>query len=860
VLNLLSVSQGPVEAESSGAGTSYKRRRGSLRIYLGAAPGVGKTFAMLNEGWRAKERGRDVVVGFVEFHGRAHTSEQVRELEVIPRRPMTYKGAVFEEMDVDAILARNPERALIDELAHTNVPGSRNEKRYQDVEELLDAGIDVISTLNIQHLESINDVVERITGVRQRETIPDEIVRSAEQVELVDITPEALRRRMAHGNIYAAEKVDAALSHYFREGNLGALRELALMWVADQVDVALEAYRERHGITEPWETRERVVVAVTGSPSSETPIRRAARMAQRTKAELLGVHVRSEEGLAGPGGGGEGVLERNRKLLEELGGEYHEVAGGDVAAALVDFARAENATQLVLGETRRSRWAEMVQGSVINRAIRLSGPIDVHVISHDETEEHGAVVLPSLPRRRAAPLPPRRRVWAWLVAAVCLPLLTLLLAQLRDEVGLPGVLLLYLLVVVATAAAGGAGPALAAAVAAFLLANWYFTPPFYTWTIAEAENLLALLAFLVVAGVVSWFVSAAARRAADAHRAAAEAETLALLAGSLTATDPVPVVLEHLRSTFRLESAALLRRDGDSWQVEAAAGEPVPDRPEGAAMVEELAPGLVLVLIGNQVVASERHVFKAFAAQLAAGLERRRLGAEASRASALSQANELRSALLQAVSHDLRTPLASIKACVSTLRQHDIEVPPDAQQQLLGTVEEETDRLTGLVANLLSLSRLQAGALVPELRPVSLEEVVPAAVAGLGERSGRVVTTVAESLPAVRADPALLERVVANLVENAVAYSPPDQPARVEAWEDGDRVELRVIDRGPGIPVSDRERVFEPFQRLNDSDRRAGVGLGLAVARGFTLSMGGEIAIEDTPGGGTTMIVSLASA
>ncbi|HEX6656568.1 MAG TPA: histidine kinase, partial [Ilumatobacter sp.] len=320
--------------------------RGTLRVYLGAAPGVGKTFDMLNEGRRRRGRGTDVVVGYVETHGRARTAEQVGDLEVIPRRTIEYRGATFEEMDIDAVLARNPQIALVDELAHTNVPGSRNATRWQDVNELLAAGITVISTVNIQHLESINDVVERITGIVQRETIPDEIVRAADQVELVDMTPEALRRRMAHGNIYAAEKIDAALTNYVRVGNLAALRELALLWVADQVDVALEEYRERHGITVPWETRERVVVAITGAPGTEDLIRRASRIAQRAHGELLGVHVRTQQGLAGPP---TELLATHRKLLEEVGGEYHETAGSDIAAALIEFARAENATQIILG-------------------------------------------------------------------------------------------------------------------------------------------------------------------------------------------------------------------------------------------------------------------------------------------------------------------------------------------------------------------------------------------------------------------------------------------------------------------------------------------------------------------------------
>ncbi len=492
--------------------------RGRLRIYLGAAPGVGKTFAMLNEGRRRHDRGTEVVIGFVETHNRIHTAEQIGDLEIVPRARFEYRGTTLEEMDVDAVIRRAPLVALVDELAHTNAPGARNAKRWQDVEELLDAGIDVVSTLNIQHLESLNDVVERITGLKQHETVPDAVVRQAEQIELVDMTPEALRRRMAHGNIYTPEQVDTALSNYFRPGNLAALRELALLWVADQVDEGLEAYRARHGITEPWETRERVLVAVTGAPGTEGLIRRAARMAQRTHAELLGVHVASDDGLASARSE---PLERNRQLLVDLGGAYHEIVAADVAAALASFARTQNCTQLVLGASARSRWNELVRGSVINRVVRLSGPIDVHIISQDPAPAE-AVSTPI--RRRLVPrssLPPRRQIAGFAVAAGGIPLLTLALTAARDQLTLGSVLLLYVLLVVVAAAIGGPLPALVAAVAAFLAVNYFFIPPIHTLTISEHEHILTLVVFLVVAVVVSAFVDIAARRAREATRARA---------------------------------------------------------------------------------------------------------------------------------------------------------------------------------------------------------------------------------------------------------------------------------------------------------------------------------------------------
>jgi two-component system sensor histidine kinase KdpD len=830
--------------------------RGRLRIYLGAAPGVGKTFAMLNEGWRRHERGSaDIVVGFVETHGRSNTAAQLRDLEVIPRRKLQYRGSTFEEMDVDAILVRKPHVALVDELAHTNVPGSRNEKRWQDVEELLDAGIEVISTVNVQHLESMNDVIQAITGIEQHETIPDSVVRSADQIELVDMSPEALRRRMAHGNIYPPERVDAALGNYFREGNLGALRELALMWVADRVDEALDRYRALHGITSTWETRERVLVALTGAPGGEAVIRRAARMAARTKSELVGVQVRAGDGLAETGS--QRGLAEQRALLAELGGRYHELASGDVAGALVGFARGENATQIVLGATQRSRLMEMFRGSVINSVIRASGPIDVHVISHEavETEEPA----PRIRLARGATLSPRRRIIAWLLAVGGPLLLTVVLASMRESVNLPTDLLLFLLLTVVVAAIGGLGPALVAAVGGFVLANWYFTPPLHTLSIGDGDNLASLTVFLVIAGVVSTLVSVAARRAHEASRARAHAETLAGLSGAVAASlDPLPELVAQLRELFAADAVAVLHEgDDDRWTAEAVAGQSAPTRPEDASLSIPLRSGEVLVVAGPRVSVDDPDVLRAFAAQVSAATERRSLQAAAAQADRLAEANKLRTALLAAVSHDLRTPLASIKASVTSLLQRDIDWPPTTKREFLETIDAEADRLNSLVGNLLDMSRLQTGALELTLRSVPLDEVVAGAIVGLGDRNAPLDVDVPETLEPVKADPALLERAIANLVGNAVQWSPRGSRVRVCAGGLGDRVELRVVDRGPGIPEPERERVFLPFQRLGDRGNSTGVGLGLAVARGFVEVMGGELTIEDTPGGGVTMVVSL---
>jgi two-component system sensor histidine kinase KdpD len=467
--------------------------RGRLRIYLGSAPGVGKTYAMLGEGHRRLERGTDVVVGYIEDHGRALTRAMADGLEAVPRRMVGYRGGSFPEMDLDGVLVRHPKVALVDELAHTNIPGSRNEKRWQDVQELLDAGIDVISTVNVQHLESLNDVVEKITGVPQRETVPDWVVRAADQVEIVDMSPEALRRRMAHGNVYPPERIDAALSRYFRVGNLTALRELALLGLADKVEEGLQRYRAEHEITGTWETRERVVVALTGGAEGETLLRRGARIAARAVGgELLAVHVARSDGLTGAN---PGALATQRALVESLGGTYHQVVGDDVTDALLEFARSQNATQLVLGASRRPWLGRLLGPGIGARVVRESGDIDVHIVTHSAAGTGRG--LPSI----GGGITGRRRMQGFVLGAVLLGVMTPILVRVRADVNLVSDALVYLLAVVLVALVGGFWPAVAAAVVGSLLLNYYFVEPLHTFTINEHNNLLALLVFVAVAGV-----------------------------------------------------------------------------------------------------------------------------------------------------------------------------------------------------------------------------------------------------------------------------------------------------------------------------------------------------------------------
>jgi two-component system sensor histidine kinase KdpD len=760
---------------------------------------------------------------------------------------MEYRGATFEEMDLEAVLQRAPEVALVDELAHTNIPGSSNTKRWQDVEALLGAGIDVLSTLNIQHLESLNDVVYEITDIVQRETIPDSVVRRADEIELVDLTQEGIRERMASGKIYPAERIDAALGNYFRPGNLGALRELALSWTADRVDEALARYRSAHGIEHQWETKERVVVAIAGAVGGDDIVRRAARLAMRSRADLLGVFVRPTDGLTDETST---ALANQVELLQSLGGRYHEVVGDDVASSLIAFAKGENATQLVLGASRRSRWQELLFGSPVARVVRKAGDIDVHVISYE-----GARPRPARRPSRQA-LSSMRRASAWALAVLGPILITWVLLTWFDA-PLHNVLLVYLLAAVGVGVVGGALPAAATAVLGFFLANWYFTPPVRSWTINSPDNLFSLFAFLFVALVVGLLVGTSSRRAAEARRARAQAEALAATAAPghpVFGSDDMGLV-RRIRETFGLEAVSVLRRDGEGWETLAWDGSLVLDTPQMGTEQIELTDGAVLVILDGKLSTDDRLVLRAFAAQIVQAMEREALEREAGSAEAMAETDRLRTALLGAVSHDLRTPLATIKASVTSLLETDVAWTPDQISSFLRTILEETERLNRLVGRLLDASRVQVGAVHVFFRPVGLDEVVAAAVAGIGAGRDRVLVDIPETLPEIQTDPALLERVVANLIENALVWSPSTEMVRVSAGEIARRIDLRISDRGPGIPPDSRETVFQPFQRLGDSAGSEGVGLGLAVSRGLLEAMGNELIIEDTPGGGTTMVI-----
>jgi len=813
-------------------------------VYLGASPGVGKTFAMLDEGQRRASRGTDVVVGFVETHGRVHTAEQVADLEVIPRRRIDYRGTSYEEMDLPAILVRNPEVVLVDELAHTNVPGTENEKRWQDIEALLDAGICVITTVNIQHLESLNDVVESITGIRQRETVPDKIVRQADAIELVDMSPQSLRRRMAHGNIYAPDKVDAAMSQFFREGNLTALRELALLWLAERVDEGMDRYREQHDIDSTWAARERIVVAVTGGPESEVLLRRASRIASRSGGgQWLALYVTRGDGLVQMD---PARLHKLHAMTEDMGGTFHTVVGDDAATAILDFARAENATQVIIGASRRGRLSTLANPGVGEIVIAESGDIDVHIVTHDLARRKKGNVRssPKLGRRRSA--------YGYALGVVGPFVLAGLLLLTPDFHGLPTESMLFMGLVVATALVGGLRPAVLTSFISGFCLNFYFTPPLHTLTIASGENAFALGLFVVVAIAVSSVVDLAARRTAQAEKASAEAEALTVLSHSLLhAGDDFPALLASACELFGMQGATIFAGD----DVRVAYGAPIANLAAADVSVK-IDDESRLALVGRTLPAADQRLLKAYAAHAAVIDERRRAAAESNERRALQEADRTRTALLAAVSHDLRSPLAAVKAAISSLRNTDIDWSAEDKEALLAAAEESADRLDDLVANLLDMSRLQMGVVKAHVDQVEIDGVINGALAAMPDRS-RVDVVIADGAGLVTADAGLLERVIANLVANALGYAPAETRVRIDASAAGGRVLIRVVDTGPGVPAAQRDRLFAPFQRLGDIPQGEGVGLGLAVARGLTEAMGGTLTAEDTPGGGLTFVLNL---
>jgi two-component system sensor histidine kinase KdpD len=798
---------------------------------------------MLDEGWRRRERGTDVVVGFVETHGRASTSEKIRDLEVIPRVSREYRGTRLEEMDLEAVLERHPEVALVDELAHSNVPGGAHEKRWQDVDALLDAGINVITTVNIQHLESVSDVVQKITGITQRETIPDVVVRRAEQVELVDITPEALRRRMAHGNIYAADKIDASLSNYFRPGNLTALRELALLWLADRVEDSLQNYLADHGISDAWETRERLIVAITGTETDEALLRRAARMASRSGAELMAVHVVNSGGLLE-----DSDTSAARELVGELDGVFQEIVDEDVARALVAFARSERGTQIVLGASRPRSAVHLTSG-VVEKVLRQARDLDVHIIAVG-----GERPSKIRQRRQKSPFSWTRTLVALLLTVLAMPLVTLAMAEIRSSLSLSTVFLVYLLVVLALTAWGGAVAGVVAALVASGLENYYFVPPLHTLEVARPDDVVSIVAFFLFAIGASIVVSQFAVRSKEAERARIEAQVLARAAATMaTASDDLLPLLESLRTIFGIPGIALLVRRGGEWVSDLECGEPVEESKANSRFV--IDDDHTLLFSGQALNNQDRQLITVFLERVSAGLRSQSFLRDEQQQRALAQTDALRNGLLHALSHELSTPLASIEDDVTSLLKTDVAWSPEARRVVLVGLERDVRRMTRLVTNLVELRRLEAGLVTARIDDVDLRELIDRVLESIDVEGHTFDIDVPDDLPLLMTDLGLLRRVLVNVVGNAVRFSPKGAPIRISAAWAGRFVELLVIDRGPGIDVEKRAKLIAPKGELYDEESLAGIGL--SASAGFLEPLGGQLRFDDTPGGGLTVCIEL---
>ncbi|KAI93370.1 histidine kinase [Rhodomicrobium udaipurense JA643] len=851
--------------------------RGRLKIFLGAAPGVGKTYEMLLSARAKRSEGADVVVGVVETHGRPETAALLAGYEIVPRRPVSYKGRIIEEMDLDAVLARRPQVALVDELAHTNAPGSRHPKRYMDVEELLAAGIDVYTTLNIQHVDSLNDVVAQITRIRVQETVPDFVLDKADDIEVIDLAPDELIQRLREGKVYVPEQAKRALQHYFSPGNLTALRELALRRTAQRVDEQLLTHMKAHAIEGPWAAGDRVLVCISEDPRSAGLVRYTKRLADRLRAPWTALYIETlrSQDLS--------IAERDRiadtlRLAERLGGLAATLPGrGRVADDVMDFARSNNVTQIVIGKSERSRWFEALYGSVVHDLVRRSANISVHVIAGDALNKE------TIPRKTVRTVSTSRDTDPLgYVAAIVTTAGAVIAAHVAQPyVGGETIPLMFLMGVLSIAYYFGLGASLFAAFAAMLSYNFFFIPPLYTFTIADPINISALFFFLFTALAVSNLTARVRRQAELARNRAAITSALYAfsknLASNVTLDDLLWAAVSQIATSLKADVVILLPETGGQLSVAAAfpPGDMIADSDVGAAKwsldnglaagrgadtlpgarrlflplrtgrgvigVVGLGPGLRSDIL---LTPDERRLLDALMDQTAVAIERVKLAKEMDDARVAAEAERLRGALLTSLSHDLRTPLASILGAANSLREYDALFDAQAKSDLVLTIEEEAQRMSRFVANLLDMMRLESGAVKLRREPVDVTEILGAAVRRTAPllKHCAVEFDIERDLPLLNLDPVLMEQVLVNLLDNAGKYAPPGSTITLRARKEGSSVRICVMDEGPGIPEDKLSLVFEKFHRADNGDRRrAGTGLGLAICRGFVEAMGGAI-------------------
>ncbi|MGE0120063.1 MAG: DUF4118 domain-containing protein [Dongiaceae bacterium] len=850
--------------------------RGKLKIFLGAAPGVGKTYEMLQSARRRKTEGVDVVIGVVETHGRQETEALLDGLEAVPCRRLTYEGRTLSEMDIDAILARRPQLVLVDELAHTNAPGSRHPKRYLDVQELLAAGIDVYTTVNIQHVESLNDIVAQITHVRVRETVPDQIVDQAE-VEVIDLTPDDLIQRLREGKVYVPDQAERALKHYFSPGNLTALRELALRRAAERVDEQMVSYMQAHAISGPWPAGERVLVCVNEGPEVGQLVRYAKRVADRLRGPWTALHVETgrDQRL------GEAARDRISealRLAERLGADAITIPGHRVADDLLAYARENNATQIIIGQSLRSRWFELLHGSVVRELLRNAGSISVHVIAGEQDRAE---------RARASPLPAVASVEPLgYAASVGFVGLALGLALLIDRyVDLENISLVFLAAVLASAVRFGLGPSICAVLLSVLCYNFFFLPPLYTFTIANPQNVVALFFFLIVAVMTSSLTARTRTQAAIAQRQArmtAELHGFSKKLAGIAKLDDLLWATAHQIATMLKVEVVILIPEGDGIAVRAgfppedqldeadlAAAKWCWDHNQPAGRGADTLPGARRLFLplrtgrgpvgvlginrrtpGPLFAPDERRLLDALADQAAVAVERTQLAADIDEARVLAETERLRAALLTSVSHDLRTPLASIIGTITSLRSFGKLYDEATRDEMLATAQEEGERLNRFVANLLDMTRLDAGTVEVRREMLDLSDVVGAALQRCGKilAGHKMTVALADDLPMLPLDFLLFEQVLVNLLDNAAKYAPAGSAIDISGRREGAEAVIEVRDEGSGIPPGDLERIFDKFYRVHGGDRqRAGTGLGLAICRGFVEAHGGRIAAANRP-------------
>ena len=852
-----------------------REMRGRLKIFLGAAPGVGKTYEMLMSGRARKADGVDVVIGVVETHGRAETEALVDGFEVIPRKAVDYRGQVLEEMDLDAILARRPSLVLVDELAHTNAEGSRHPKRYLDVEEILARGIDVYTTLNIQHVESLNDVVAQITRIRVRETVPDSIIDRADDVEVIDLTPDDLIKRLHEGKVYFAGTAKRAIENYFSPGNLTALRELALRRTAQRVDEQLVSHMQAHAISGPWAAGDRVLVCIDEQPRSASLVRYARRQADRSRAPWAALHIETARS-ANLSEAGKDRIAATLRLAEQLGGEAITLPGQHVARDIIRHALASNVTHIVIGKPNKPRWREMFEGSVSHELIHMAGDISVHVISGNEQDAPRARELTPAAKGRMD-----LRPFAMGIGYVAL---ALVFAQVLLRVlDVRNLALVFLMAVLTSAVTAGLWPALFTSAVAALAFNFFFLPPLYTLDIGDPESVIAFAFFLGVAVIASNLTARVQRQAAAARQRARTTEGLYLfskkLAGAGTLEDVLWATVYQIASMLKVRVVVLLPENGTiavragyppddtlvdadiaaarwAWEHDRPAGRGADTLPGAKRLYLPLRTGRTPVGVigldddgqGPLLTPEEQRLFDSLADQAALAIERIELVADVDRARLAAEADRLRSALLTSISHDLRTPLAAIMGAAEALRDYPNAIPEEDRVELLSTVIDESERLHRFIANLLDMTRIESGAMAPATSPHYIGDIVGTALRRAAKilKHHRIEVAIPSDLPMVQLDPVLLEQVLFNLLDNASKYAPHGSEVRIQGWADGETVLLRVMDEGPGIPPGDLERIFDTFYRVRKGDHvRAGTGLGLSICRGFVEAMGGTIKAEN---------------